>query len=123
MTSGSTSSSSRSANRRSRRRGRARRLGSRGHLRAALVAEACAGRQLGCAARARDGEALTTAEAEQLPQQDPEAKQAIAEELADVLIYCISLADTLNYDIAEIILDKMDKNERKYPAEEYQGRY
>jgi NTP pyrophosphatase (non-canonical NTP hydrolase) len=59
---------------------------------------------------------LTTAEAALLPQQDSEAKQAIAEELADVLIYCFSLADVLEYDIADIIFDKLAKNERKYPV-------
>src|SRR5512147_1534704 len=53
---------------------------------------------------------LTTAEAAALPQADPAARQAIAEELADVLIYCFSLADILELDIAEIIFDKVAKN-------------
>ncbi len=66
---------------------------------------------------------LTVEEATQLPQTDNAAKEAIAEELADVLIYCLSLADTLNYDVAEIILDKLAKNEAKYPAEKYKGRF
>ncbi len=59
---------------------------------------------------------LTTAEAVLLSQQDPEAKQAIAEELADVLIYCFSLADILECDVAEIIFDKLVKNAVKYPS-------
>src|SRR5262245_14278261 len=57
---------------------------------------------------------LTTVEAATLPQEDPVARQAIAEELADVLIYCFSLADVLGYDLAEIIFDKLAKNEQKY---------
>ena len=66
---------------------------------------------------------LTTQEASRLTQQDDEAKNAIVEELADVLIYCLSLADILNCDVAEIILDKLAKNKQKYPVEKYRGRY
>jgi NTP pyrophosphatase (non-canonical NTP hydrolase) len=60
---------------------------------------------------------LTTAEAAALTQNDPAARQAIAEELADVLIYCFSLADVLAFDVAEIILAKLAKNAGKYPVE------
>jgi dCTP diphosphatase len=66
---------------------------------------------------------LTTAEATDLARNNPEAKTAIAEELADVLIYCFSLADMLGCDIAEIMLAKMAKNEQKYPADKYRGRF
>ncbi len=66
---------------------------------------------------------LTTEETINLVQQDGEAKLAIAEELADVLIYCLSLADILNCDVAGIIFDKLAKNEQKYPAEHYRGRF
>jgi dCTP diphosphatase len=66
---------------------------------------------------------LTTDEATRLPQQDAQAKQAIAEELADVLIYCVSLADILECDIAEIIFDKLAKSGQKYPVEQYRGRF
>lgn len=43
----------------------------------------------------------------------------IKEELADVLIYCISMANNMKIDIAEAIFNKMKKNEEKYPAEKY----
>ncbi|GIK38864.1 MAG: nucleotide pyrophosphohydrolase [Chloroflexota bacterium] len=59
---------------------------------------------------------LTTAEATALPQADPAARQAIAEELADVFIYCFSLADIMELDVAEIIFDKLAKNEQKHPV-------
>ncbi|GAB4414903.1 MAG: nucleotide pyrophosphohydrolase [Anaerolineae bacterium] len=59
---------------------------------------------------------LTTDEATILAQTDPAARQAIAEELADVLIYCLSLADVLEYDVAEIIFNKLAKNATKYPV-------
>ena len=66
---------------------------------------------------------LTTEDAINLARQNDEAKSAIAEELADVLIYCLSLADILHCDVADIIFDKLAKNERKYPAEHYRGRF
>lgn len=55
--------------------------------------------------------------------QEAGARQAIAEELADVLIYCFSLADVLGLDVAEIMADKLAKNEQKYPAEKFRGRF
>ena len=45
----------------------------------------------------------------------------VSEELADVLIYCIYMADSLDLDIKEIILDKMEKNAFKYPVEKSKG--
>ena len=66
---------------------------------------------------------LTTQEAVELWQNNAEAKSAITEELADVLIYCFSLADVLDCDISEIIFSKLAGNEQKYPAEKYRGKY
>ena len=45
----------------------------------------------------------------------------VGEELADVLIYCIYMADSLDLDIKEIILDKMEKNTVKYPVDKSRG--
>lgn len=42
----------------------------------------------------------------------------VADELADVLIYCIYMADAMDFDIEEIILNKMAKNAVKYPAKD-----
>ena len=39
----------------------------------------------------------------------------IKEELADILIYCMMLADYYNLDIDEIIESKLIKNLKKYP--------
>ncbi len=39
----------------------------------------------------------------------------VADELADVLIYCIYMADAMDFDIKEIIYSKMEKNAVKYP--------
>lgn len=39
----------------------------------------------------------------------------LKEELADVLIYCMSLANQLDIDIAGSIEDKIIKNEKRFP--------
>ena len=39
----------------------------------------------------------------------------LAEELADVLIYSYMLADNLDFNITEIVEDKLKKNNIKYP--------
>ena len=39
-------------------------------------------------------------------------KQNVEEELADVMVYCLHMADALNVDINEIINKNMDKNEK-----------
>ncbi|MBQ3934913.1 MAG: nucleotide pyrophosphohydrolase, partial [Clostridia bacterium] len=45
----------------------------------------------------------------------------VKDELADVLVYCIQMAETLGLDIDELIMRKMDKNEKKYPVEKSRG--
>lgn len=45
----------------------------------------------------------------------------VSEELADVLIYCLYMVDSLNLDVKEIILNKMEKNAIKYPVEKSRG--
>lgn len=40
----------------------------------------------------------------------------VHEEIADVMIYSIMLADELGFDLDDIIRDKMAKNARKYPV-------
>ena len=48
-------------------------------------------------------------------------REAVSEELADVMVYCIDMLDRLNLDADEIINAKMDKNEAKYPVEKARG--
>ena len=45
----------------------------------------------------------------------------IKEELADILIYALLFADKYNFDLNEIISQKLDKNERKYPVDKAKG--
>lgn len=46
-----------------------------------------------------------------------EQLQEIQEELADILIYCLALADRLNIDISQAIIAKLEKNSKKYPKD------
>ena len=48
--------------------------------------------------------------------------QNVKEELADVMIYCIHMANVLDVNIEDIINMKMDKNEMKYPVEKSKGK-
>ena len=48
--------------------------------------------------------------------------QNVKEELADVMIYCIHMANALDVNIEDIINMKMDKNEMKYPVEKSKGK-
>lgn len=41
----------------------------------------------------------------------------VKEELADVLSYCILMADTCNLDLDEILLKKNEVNNKKYPVD------
>ena len=45
---------------------------------------------------------------------DDELVAAVEEELADVVIYCISLANQLDIDLLEAVSDKLDENERRF---------
>lgn len=46
----------------------------------------------------------------------------LKEELADVLIYSIMLAEKYNLDIKEIINNKITENEKKYPVKKAFGK-
>ncbi len=54
---------------------------------------------------------------------DDEARERVAEELADVMIYGLSLANALDLDATAHILRKMESNAARYPADVYRGRY
>lgn len=46
----------------------------------------------------------------------------LREELADVLTYCLLLADKIGADPESLILDKLKQTRRKYPADKARGR-
>jgi len=47
---------------------------------------------------------------------------AVRDELADVLSYCLMLADKLGLDPEQIVLDKLQRSRAKYPADKARGR-
>ena len=47
--------------------------------------------------------------------------EAIKDELADVLIYALMLADNLDLDVNELIPRKLAKNAIKYPIDKSRG--
>lgn len=46
----------------------------------------------------------------------------LREELADVLTYCILLADRIGADPQKLVLDKLEQTRAKYPADKARGR-
>lgn len=62
---------------------------------------------------------LTQQESLTLP---PDKKNEIRQELADVLIYLVRLADRLDVDLLAAAEQKMADNAQKYPVEKSKGR-
>jgi len=48
-------------------------------------------------------------------------EENVKEELADVMNYCLLLADRLDIDIIENMHRKIDQNEKKYPVSKAKG--
>ncbi len=48
-------------------------------------------------------------------------RDRLREELADVLSYCILLADVCGWDLDALMNEKIDKNGEKYPVEKARG--
>jgi NTP pyrophosphatase (non-canonical NTP hydrolase) len=65
---------------------------------------------------------LTTEEA-QAAAEDSKERAAVADELADILIYCLSLSNALDLDISSAVLAKLQINEHRYPANDFRGRF
>ncbi|NGM87000.1 nucleotide pyrophosphohydrolase [Parapusillimonas sp. SGNA-6] len=53
----------------------------------------------------------------------PEAadRDKVKEELADVFAYALLLSDMYDFDIEKIILEKIERNEEKYPVHKAKG--
>ena len=59
---------------------------------------------------------------EQSTSPDPEQRSAIRDEIADVQLYLVRLAELLDVDILDACAAKMEKNAAKYPVELARGR-
>ncbi len=53
---------------------------------------------------------------------DTGKKEKIKEELADVVNYCVLMADACGLDLDEIIQEKIRVNNEKYPVEKAKGK-
>jgi len=53
---------------------------------------------------------------------DPSKLERVKEELADVLVYCFSLANVCDIDVTDAVVNKLKKNNSKYPIEKFRGR-
>ncbi len=51
----------------------------------------------------------------------PDLRQAVGEELADVLLYLIRLADKLDLDLVAVARAKLERNAEKYPVDKARG--
>jgi dCTP diphosphatase len=61
---------------------------------------------------------LTEEQSAALP---PDKLAEVEQELADIQIYLIRLADRLNIDLEQAVNAKIELNERRYPAEKVRG--
>ncbi len=50
-----------------------------------------------------------------------EKRESIEDEIADIAIYLVELADNLDIDLLDVIEKKIEKNESKYPASLVKG--
>ena len=51
----------------------------------------------------------------------PEGREALAEECADILLYLILVADSAGIDLIEAARQKLERNAERYPVEKSRG--
>jgi dCTP diphosphatase len=54
--------------------------------------------------------------------EDSGRRERLGAELADVIIYALSFANSVGLDVTTAVLDKLARNAEKYPEAEYRGR-
>jgi dCTP diphosphatase len=52
---------------------------------------------------------------------EPSQMSEVQDELADVITYCLLLADKYDLDFEKIVLEKLEKTKAKYPVEKSFG--
>ena len=63
----------------------------------------------------------TDRECEQLPS-DPAVRQDLSDELADIFLYILLMADDLDIDLVQAAEKKLKKNALKYPVDKAKGK-
>ena len=56
-----------------------------------------------------------------LPSFDARERQHVCEELADVLLYLVRMADRCGIDLGDVVMKKIKQNAAKYPADKVRG--
>ena len=64
-----------------------------------------------------------TADESRAVAQRPEKLDEVADEVADVFCYILAMANELGLDLAAALEAKMVKNAKKYPVEQFRGRF
>jgi dCTP diphosphatase len=64
-----------------------------------------------------------TIEESQKVKDDPAKKIHVGEEISDVILYCLRLAEVMDINLEEALFDKIEKNKKKYPTDKYFGNY
>jgi NTP pyrophosphatase (non-canonical NTP hydrolase) len=64
-----------------------------------------------------------TQEEAQAALDDAATRAKVADELADVVIYCLSMSNACGIDISAAVLAKLARNEGRFPVEEFRGRF
>lgn len=54
-------------------------------------------------------------------QADEADRENVKEELADIFAYALLLADKYQFDVSQIVLEKIKKNGEKYPIDKAKG--
>jgi len=54
---------------------------------------------------------------------DLDKKKKVEEEIADIMVYLLTLAYKTNIDIVKVIEEKLEKNKKKYPVEKAKGKH
>lgn len=57
-----------------------------------------------------------TSEGSQNLIKEPRVKQLVADELADVLVYCLAMANQADIDISSAVRSKMARNQKRFPV-------
>jgi dCTP diphosphatase len=63
---------------------------------------------------------LTEAESRKA-HENADMKENIRDEMADIMLYLIRMADQLQINLHDAILNKIEKNTKKYPADKVKG--
>jgi dCTP diphosphatase len=58
-----------------------------------------------------------TPEESRVKMDDPDFRAAVTDEIADVAIYLLRLADVTGVDVGAAVLEKLERNEGRFPRE------